>query len=100
VCVVIGERNVVLGQLSGEALKAGAGTAAEAMAPGPTTYRPNLFAEDALHYMHQNGLSHVLVTNSDGELIGVLRPEDAERALEGAPGMGREPSGNGPYRRD
>jgi CBS domain-containing protein len=81
-CVVVNEGRVVLGLLGGEALEAGVDTVAEeVMEPGPTTYRPNLFAEDALHYMHQQNMTHVLVTTSDGELIGVLRSEDAEKAV-------------------
>jgi CBS domain-containing protein len=100
-CVVVSDRRVVLGLLDREIMERGTDTTAEeVMEPGPTTYRPNLFAEDALHYMHQQNMTHVLVTTSDGEWIGVLRREDAERAVAEASGERRPaPAGKGPYRR-
>jgi CBS domain-containing protein len=101
VCVVVNENAVVLGLLTRAALDAAPDTAVEqVMEPGPTTYRPNLFAEDALHYMHQQHIEFVLVTTSDGELTGVLRHEDAARALAKAGGQGgKRPTGRSPYRR-
>ena len=101
-CVVTNENGVVLGLLTRAALDAAPDTAVEqVMEPVPTTYRPNLFAEEALHYMHQQDIELVLVTTSDGELIGVLRHEDAARALAEAGGQGgKRSTGRSPYRRD
>jgi CBS domain-containing protein len=100
-CVVVNAKNVVLGLLNRDALEAGIDTPVEeVMEPGPTTYRPNLFAEDALHYMHQQDMEHVLVTTSDGELIGVLRHEDAASVVaQASSGRGVTPGSASPYRR-
>jgi predicted transcriptional regulator len=83
-CVVVNKEQIVLGLLWFGALKA-ASEAVEARAEdvmqlGPPTIRPDLPPEQALEYMKKRNT--VLVTTSDGELLGVLRREDAERALE------------------
>lgn len=77
-CVVVNERNVVLGRLRDSAF-AGDPTlpVEEAMDGGPTTYRPNLPAAETAQYLAEQKVASVLVTTSGGELIGVFRREDA-----------------------
>ena len=54
-------------------------TAEEAMDAGPVTFRPNeLLAQMALH-LSQSDVEQVLVTTSDGELLGVLDRGEALR---------------------
>jgi CBS domain-containing protein len=84
-CVVVNDANVVLGILRKKALAGdGDATAEQVMEAGPTTFRPNnLLAEMALH-LAQAGVERVLVTTSDGELIGVLDQGDAARVTGAA----------------
>lgn len=82
-CFVTNERGVVLGRLGRTALGGGGGDVSveEAMTLGPSTVRPALELEKALERMRAQNLSSLPVTRSDGVLVGVLRREDAERAL-------------------
>jgi len=57
-------------------------SAKEAMTLGPSTVRPSLELETAVERMRAQNLTTLPVTRSDGVLIGVLRREDAEQALE------------------
>jgi CBS domain-containing protein len=87
-CVVVGERRVVLGVLRRKALEGDpdrrAGDVAE---PGPTTFRPSeLLAEMAIH-LTRTGVARVLVTNPDGELLGVLERDEAIRRTGGDAGQ-------------
>jgi CBS domain-containing protein len=50
-----------------------------AMRPGPTTFRPDTPVEKVAERMSGRGVSAVLVTTSDGKLVGVLYRDDAER---------------------
>jgi CBS domain-containing protein len=55
------------------------------MDPGPVTYRPDTLLEEAMHHMQGHGeerprrVERVLVTTSDGELVGILWLDDAEK---------------------
>ena len=76
-CVVVNERNIVLGRLNSKALEQhGDATAEEVMNPGPVTYRPHEIAHEAAHRLSEKNVNSVLVTTADGELIGVFRAED------------------------
>lgn len=87
-CVVVNERNVVLGRLKCETPNADPDAlAGDVMEPGPVTYRPHEVAADAAQKLAERHVKNVLVTTADGELIGVFCPEDA-------PGDGRT-SGSG-----
>jgi CBS domain-containing protein len=80
-CIVVNDRNVVLGRLGREALGSDADVRAEeAMRAGPGTIRPNVTLEAAAKRMRERQLSTLLVTRSDGTLVGVLRREDADSA--------------------
>jgi CBS domain-containing protein len=82
-CVVTNEHGVVLGRLGRTALGGDDDVSvAEAMTPGPTTVRPSLELDAAVERMRAQNLNTLPVTRSDGVLIGVLRREDAEHALE------------------
>ena len=87
ICFVTDERGVVLGRL-GRAALAGDDDASveEEMTPGPSTVRPSFELEQAIERMQRQNLSTLPVTRSDGVLIGVLRREDAERALPASAG--------------
>ncbi len=77
-CVVVNERNVVLGRLTHDALERDAdATAEQVMEPGPVTYRPHEVAKDAARKLAERHVKSVLVTTADGELIGLFRAEDA-----------------------
>ena len=80
-CVVVNERGVVLGRLGRQALAADDdATVEEAMTAGPGTIRPDLSAAAAAKRMRERKLPSMLVTHSDGTLVGLLRREDAEAA--------------------
>jgi CBS domain-containing protein len=82
-CVVVSEGGVVLGRLGREALRSTEDVSAEeAMTAGPGTVRPSVTLARITSRMQQRGLSGVLVTRSDGTLVGLLLRADAERALE------------------
>ena len=80
-CFVTNEDGVVLGLLGRTAL-AGDDAMEEAMTLGLSTVRPSLELDRAVERMRTQDRTTLPVTRSDGVLIGVLRREDAERALE------------------
>ena len=81
-CVVLDDDRVVLGLLDDEALDAEpTAAAADAMRAAPTTIRPHVSLEDTLKSLRSRRREHVLVTTSDGRLVGLLRRADVERRL-------------------
>src|SRR5438552_11499591 len=86
VCVVVNDKKVVLGLLWGEGLEASATTPVEqVMDADPKTVRPNVSREEATEKARE--MDGVLVTTSDGELIGLLHVEhehEGEEHHEGA----------------
>ena len=87
VCLVVNEANIVLGRLRGDAWKANPDTPVEEMMEnGPTTFRPDNFLEPLTKRMQEKKVGSVIITNSDGVLMGVLYRKDAEECLS------REPS--------
>ena len=88
-----------MGLLEGKALSAPPDTpVSDVMKPGPTTYRPYIFLEDALHYMREQKVRSVLVTDSDGRLMGVLLADDARQAPAERRERSTEARGRSPYR--
>lgn len=81
VCVVINPQRIVLGILRKKALEGETATAEEAMMPGPSTYRPNVGAQDMLDRFRKHDLHTALVTTSEGELIGMAYREDIEATI-------------------
>ena len=81
-CFVTNERGVVLGRLGRTALNRDDDISVEeAMTLGPSSVRPSLELDKAVERMQKQNLTGLPVTRSDGVLVGVLRREDAERAL-------------------
>jgi CBS domain-containing protein len=79
ICVVTNGEGVVLGLLGREALRAAERVRAEdAMSLGPRTIRPSARRAAIAQRMRDQDLTRIVVTRSDGTLIGVLRREDLE----------------------
>jgi CBS domain-containing protein len=82
VCLVVNEQKVVLGRLRREAWDADPDTPVEeVMENGPTTFRPDNFLEPLTKRMRERKVGSVIITNSDGVLIGLLYRKDAEERL-------------------
>ncbi len=80
-CVVVNEERIVLGLLRPRHLRGDAEQKVEqAMAPGPSTFRPHVSAAELGAYMTRHDLPSVPITTGDGELVGVLRREDTSPA--------------------
>jgi CBS domain-containing protein len=84
-CVVLGQQSVVLGRVRARDLEGDPDAAVEdVMDPGPVTYRPDTLLAELVEHLQQvpkTKANRILVTTSDGELIGLLRRADAERIL-------------------
>jgi CBS domain-containing protein len=86
VCFVTNAERIVLGRLDRPQLEGAAGTAGEAMKPGPVTYRAHTPVADLAHVMADRGIASLPVTTSDGALIGVVLRQDVERIHADAAG--------------
>ena len=81
VAVVTNAAGIVLGILRDEELEQSAKARVDAvMRPGPSTFRPNVTAEEMARYMREHELESAPITSSDGHLIGLLLRSDAEAA--------------------
>ena len=79
ISVVINEENIVLGTLGRNALHSKRQTSVEdAMTAGPSTFRPSARLQDIATRMRHQNLTRIIVTRSDGLLLGVVRAEDIE----------------------
>ena len=73
-CVVLNDRNIVLGVIQGESWDANPlARVSEVMQPGPRTIRPDLEPKDAQRILKNYDASSAIVTTSDGELLGIIR---------------------------
>ncbi|SRR6266498_24943 len=82
VCLVLNEANIVLGRLRREAWQASPETPVEqVMENGPTTFRPDNFLEPLTKRMQEKKVGTVIITNSDGVLVGILYRKEAEEWL-------------------
>ncbi len=80
-CVIVNEQRIVLGLLREKELASDPDAAAErVMRPGPTTFRPDALAGKMAECMDKRGTRTVLVTTSDGKLVGLFYREDADAA--------------------
>ena len=78
--VVVNQENVVLGILRAKELRQpGELTVAEAMQPGPSTFRPYVSAQEMADFMVEHELDSSPITTYDGRLIGLLYQADAVR---------------------
>jgi CBS domain-containing protein len=85
-CIVVDCGGIVVGRIRGSGWETDSGTLAElAMEPGPTTVRPNSRLKPLVDRMGDRGTKLVVVTNAQGELVGVLLRQDAERIISGEP---------------
>ena len=79
--IVVNAQRVVLGLLDGQALSVDPGVLVEsAMDAAPVTFRPTMSVKETVTWMERTGADSVLVTSSDGTLIGVVRREDLTRS--------------------
>jgi len=73
-CVVVNDRNIVLGVIQGETWEANPqARVADVMQPGPRTLRPDLDPKDAQKILRNYDAPSAIVTTSDGELLGIIR---------------------------
>lgn len=87
ICVVVNEVEVVLGLVRAEALGVADDRAVlEMMQEGPSTYRPHVTAQEMVSQLEKSPRSWILVTNLDGTLVGVVRPEQVTEAVESGDG--------------
>lgn len=83
VCLVVNESNIVLGRLRRDAWQAPPETPVEqVMENGPTTFRPDNFLEPLTRRMREKKVGTVILTTSDGVLLGLLYRKDAEARLQ------------------
>ena len=74
ICVVVNEQGIVLGLVEKEAWKKDSAIAVETiMDPGPTTLRPSSLFDEAAELLAKRKQNAILVTSSDGKLMGVFR---------------------------
>jgi CBS domain-containing protein len=79
VCVVVDDQLVVLGLVDADTLDVDPGTpVAQVMQSDPVTFRPNLRVGQVPDYLKTQRKRRVLVTTSDGVLVGLLRIEGVE----------------------
>ena len=80
--VVVNDHEIVLGLLRERELAGDPdGTVEAVMRSGPATYRPDMVVSAAAEQLTKRRVSGVLVTRSDGTLLGWLRRDDAERVV-------------------
>jgi predicted transcriptional regulator len=83
VCLVVNNENIVMGRLRREAWQADPETPVEqVMENGPSTFRPDNFLEPLTKRMYDKKVGSLIITNSDGVLIGLLYRKDAEERLK------------------
>jgi rhodanese-related sulfurtransferase/CBS domain-containing protein len=79
ICVVTNDADIVLGLLGRSALRSNERILAEdAMTAGPSTIRPSARLEEVTGRMHDQNLTRLIVTRSDGTLFGAARAEDIQ----------------------
>ena len=75
----------MLGRVRGEALDGDPeAKVEEMMESGPTTVRTNTTLDSIVERLRSRDVGSILVTTSDGKLVGTLYLSDAERRLGGA----------------
>jgi CBS domain-containing protein len=72
-CVVVNDRDIVLGRMRKKNVAGQAGVSVEeVMEPGPSTVRPSEPAKGLLERMKKRGVPAVIVTTAKGRLVGVV----------------------------
>jgi rhodanese-related sulfurtransferase len=73
-CVVVNDKNIVLGVIRGESWDANPqARIVDVMQPGPHTLRPDLDPKDAEKALRNVDSDTAIVTTSDGELLGIIK---------------------------
>lgn len=86
VCVVVDCDGVVVGQIRSPAIDEHEEVEVhQVMEPGPFTVRPDGLLQPLVERMGRHDTPHALVTTGQGELLGILIREEAERLLAGEP---------------
>src|SRR5713226_9228548 len=81
--VVLNDERVVFGLLRAKELALdGDLLIAQAMRPGPSTFRPYVLADEMAHSMVEHKLESSPITTSDGRLVGLLLQKDVVAAAE------------------
>jgi len=76
-CIVVNERQIVLGRLRLDRIDEVAETAVEdVMEPGPATVRADADARQTVERLRDRRIPDIIVTAPDGELVGVLHAND------------------------
>jgi len=84
-CIVVNDEGLVLGRLDQWALTADSEAVVEAvMESGPTTIRPSVPLDALAKHMQERKLNSMMVTTSDGGLVGVLYRKDVEQRVGNA----------------
>jgi CBS domain-containing protein len=90
-CIVVNEERVVMGRLRQKELGADDTSRVETvMESGPTTVRPDTVLEPITKRMAERNVESIVVSTSDGHLVGVLFRSDAERRLANEPDCSSE----------
>ncbi len=83
-CLVLDCDGIVVGRLRGKAWDSADGQVVErVMEAGPTTVRPDGPLQPLVERMTERGTQLVVASTPQGELLGVVRREDAARLLTG-----------------
>ena len=79
ICAVVNQQGVVLGLLREDAWEKDPALPAEkVMKPGPTTLRPSYLVDHAVELLVKRNQNAILVTSSDGRLMGVFKRQGSE----------------------
>lgn len=81
VCIVVNEARVVLGRLRRAAWAKRGVVSVEEVMETPTTYRPDNLLESLVEVMREKRANSLLISDSDGVLMGLVVRQDAERRL-------------------
>jgi CBS domain-containing protein len=82
ICVVVVHDRVVQGQVDLDRLKNEEGEAQQFMRANARTFRPYAEPKSLLDAMNERKFDTVLVTTSDGELLGAVRRRDVEPIVQ------------------
>ena len=73
-CIVVNDRNIVMGVIQNETWDANPqARVVDIMQPGPKTLRPDLEPKDAQKILRNYDAPTAIITTSDGELLGIIR---------------------------
>ncbi len=82
-CIIVDEHRVVLGRVRGDAFDGDPTLTVETvMEAGPATVRPSEPINALTKRMRDRHVDSIVISTSDGVLVGVLRSADAERRLD------------------